>query len=279
MKNQQIILMIVSGLVLSSCRGYEPQGNDSGMGNDLGFVCNSQGIEKNDVQFAYEQARSSMLSEKQVQIDVLWVLRQFAAEDVELRLFIEEMKKGVATPHYVPLVFPDLPRIQLPASPDVGIKRFITYLQAAFGSPEDQAMLYIRDFIAMEESGYILTHQFLCLVWAEQAELPLTNDMLTRKQELWNAVYKEQCSANALDSLDLYMERFAIVLAYGHTQNIDQSLVGVWMKTILNLQLEDGSWPLSKTRISYDGATTLLSSPRSHTTVLAMMALNAYLQK
>ena len=57
-----------------------------------------------------------------------------------------------------------------------------------------------------------------------------------------------------------------------------ESLAAISWKTMLDLQLDDGSWPLSKTRISYDGASTVVSPPRSHTTVLAMMALDSYLK-
>jgi hypothetical protein len=75
------------------------------------------------------------------------------------------------------------------------------------------------------------------------------------------------------------MERTAIVFAYGNPEDIDQSTADQWIEQIVDLQLDDGSWPLSKTRISYDGASTEVSSPRSHTTALAMMAMHAYMKK
>ncbi len=212
-------------------------------------------------------------------MDVLWVLHQFADSDTELKTFVDHSKSAVHAPHYVPGVFSDLPRVDLPEHPDRGIKKFVFYVQAAFGLPRERALSWLQDFIATEEGGYILTHQFLSLIWAEQAGFPLAEQMRFRKQELWQSVYEEQCFVGRVDSIDLYMERVAIVLMYGHPEDIDQNDVDKWIAQIVDLQLDDGSWPLSKTRISYDGASTEVSSPRSHTTALAMMALDAYIHK
>lgn len=226
---------------------------------------------------SYAKARTSMLQEEEVYVDVLWVLNQFSREDEELHSFIEQAKGGVPDKQYVPGVFPDVSRVELPEDPGSGIKRFITYLSAPFGQPEERAMAYLREYVFEEVEGYILTHQFLVLVWAEQAGLPLTKDLFLRRDYLWEKVYEELVALDDMDSIDLFMERVAIVLAYGKAENIEEVLVEEWMERIVEFQLEGGFWPVSKTRISYDGASTQLTSPRAHTTALAMMALDAYI--
>jgi hypothetical protein len=101
--------------------------------------------------------------------------------------------------------------------------------------------------------------------------------MFLRKDELWVKIYNEQLHIGSVDSIDLYMERVALVLLYGRKERVDMESVDQRIQTIIDMQLPDGSWPLSKTKIYYDGGATTLSSPRSHTTALALMALHAYI--
>ncbi len=274
------LFYFISMLILSGCSAVDSHGDslvkDAVLGSNADVLRRAR---KDGAMAAYDRARTSMLREKRVHVDVLWVLYQFADSDAELKAFIEESKKSILAPYFIPGVFSDLPRMELPEHPDRGIRKFILYLQAAFSQPQDRALSWLQKFIASEEEGYILTHQFLGLIWAEQANLPLTEEMLVRKQELWHCIYEEQCSVAGVNSIDLYMERIAMVLMYGYPEGVDRRVVDRWMAQIVDLQLDDGSWPLSKTRISYDEAFTVVSSPRSHTTALAMMALNAYIQK
>lgn len=236
------------------------------------------GVSGDEVKSAYWRARASMLQEERVQVDVLWVLCQFEGVDAELKEFVDESKVSILNPHFIPGVFSDLPCVELPKSPDRGIRRLILYLQAAFGCPRERSVSWLQDFIATDESGYVLTHQFLVLIWGEQAGLLFSGDVLSRKRELLLRVYEEQYSVGGVDSMDLYMERVAILLMYGHFVSLDRGAVDKWMKQIVDLQLDDGAWPLSKTLITYDGESTVVSSPRSHTTALAMMALSAYIR-
>ncbi|QBG47629.1 hypothetical protein EGM51_09575 [Verrucomicrobia bacterium S94] len=270
-----VCLVLFSGLCVSGCKTGELSSEEVRMVEHRDAVVSDE--HKKTVREAYSKARASMLREVAVQADVLWVLRQFAEDDAELMSFADEAKKKVFNPYYVPGVFPDLPRVNLPEYPDRGIGKFIHYLQAAFGGPEERALSWIQDFISSEESGYILTHQLLSLIWAEQAGLPLSDEMWLRRRELWRRVYIEQCSTNGVDSIDLYVERVALVLRYGRYEEIDRRAVRKWIERIIDLQLDDGSWPLSRTRIRFDGASTVVSSPRSHTTVLAMAVFDSYL--
>lgn len=233
-------------------------------------------IKRNELMTSYEKARASILSEASVMPDVLWGLAQIKRHkpDRALDAFIAEQKRRMENQHYLPGVFTTAPRIPLPVDPGEGISRFFNYVKAPFGAPEERALTFIQQYIADDQDGYILTHQFLCLVWAEQAGLPVSESMLLRKEQLLQRIYDEQRAVPDVDSLDLYMERVALLLMYEEAGRLDVRLVHRWLRTILDLQLADGSWPLSKTRIEYDGASTMLTSPRSHTTVLGMMVLH-----
>ena len=250
----------------------------SGLGNteESGENTLQSGLKKR-AEAALAKARKSMLAEEQVYMDVLWVITQFVGDDPELLTFIKEKKSSAVNPSYVPGVFPEKSRIELPKHPGIGTKKLFTYVQAAFGQPEERAVAFIQDYIAADAAGYALTHQFLSLIWAEQGGLSLSNQMLQRKEELWRKIYNEQCAVEEVDSTDLYMERVAIVLVYGRQEDVSLSRISEWIHRIIALQLEDGSWPPAKTRVYFDGASTVINSPRPHTTALAMMALDGYL--
>jgi len=228
---------------------------------------------------AYHRARASMLTEKKINSDVLWVLAQIQSNEPDngIEIFIATGKKGTRNPHYLPGVFPSEPKIDLPEHTGQGIECYITYVTAPFGQPRDMALYHLANFIAGENSGYVLTHQFLALVFAEQAGLPISKEMRMRKDELHKKIVDEQLQTDSIDCMDLYMERVALILCYGNKKGVDKKRVDPWIQTIIDTQLPDGSWPLSKTTLCYDGATTFLSSPRSHTTALAMLALHSYI--
>jgi len=234
---------------------------------------------KQKAALAFSRAQTSLLAEKKVAIDVLWVLTQIqnqrhsdAAEQ-----FIESMKEHIKNPSYLPCVFPNHPKVTLPESPQPGIRQFLTYLDTPRGKPEKVALRNLKQFINEDADGYILTHQLIVLLLAEQAELPLSKEIIETKHYLIDKIYREQKNMKTMDCIDLYMERLALVLFFGNRKDIDQQTINAWISTALTAQLPDGSWPVSKSTISYNGEKISISSPRSHTTALAMMALQAYL--
>jgi hypothetical protein len=262
MKKRTISAILVSFLLHSGCISGSPPPEHF----------------KQEAATALDRARTSLLAEKKVAVDVLWVLQQIQSkqQDAAIEGFIQNMKGQIRNPSYLPGVFPDLEKVALPESIQPGIRRFFTYLDAPRGQPEETALRHLKQFIAEDAGGYILTHQFIVLLLAEQAGLPFTEDIRRRKAELLNEIYAEQMRAGSVDCLDLYMERTALILFYGDQNKISKDQANEWVKTIINLQLPDGSWPVSKSAISYDGETTTLFTPRPHTTVLAIMALQAY---
>lgn len=220
-----------------------------------------------------------MLSEKKVAVDVLWVLTQLQSKqhDPTIERFIQSRKARTPNPSYLPGVFPDSPKIPLSEEVPSGTRRFITYLQAPLGKPQETARRHLKRFVSEEADGYVLTHQLIVLLLAEQAELPLSPEREETKRLLLEKIYREQAKIKSVDCIDLYMERIALLLFYGNKQNLDPQAIDNWIRTLLEMQRPDGSWPHSKTSFPYDGENVTLSSPRSHTTVLAMMALQAYL--
>jgi len=263
MKNL-VILIVLSALLLNS--GCIPD-NQSGSLNQQAAA-------------ALDRARTSLLAEKKVAVDVLWALTQIQnkQQDTAIDRFIQDMKKHIRNPTYLPGVFPDRPKVTLPDSIQPGIRRFITYLSVPCGQPQETALRHLQQYISEDASGYILTHQLIVLLLSKQAELPIPPEMEKTKRRLLRKIYHEQLNLSTVDCVDLYMERVALILFFGNKKEIDLQAIETWIHTIIEMQLPDGSWPLSKSILAYDGATTSVSSPRSHTTVLAVMALQAHLR-
>lgn len=237
-------------------------------------------VPKSKVANALTLAKASLLTEKKVAADVLWATIQIQKEkqDSKLEHFVKSQKAQIRNPTYLPEVFPSREKVSLPKSPKPGIRRFLTYLDAPCGQPEKTALSHLNSFIFKKNTtGYILTHQFIVLLLAEQAGLPISQNWRLRKKKILEEVYAEQMRASSVDCIDLYIERVAFLLFFGDQNKIERDHADLWIKTIINMQLQDGSWPLSKSSLSYEGETTNVSSPRSHTTVLAIMALQAYL--
>jgi len=234
---------------------------------------------KQKVATALNLARTSLLAEKKVAVDVLWVLTQIQNKqhDATIDEFIQKMKIHARNPSYLPGVFPSRPKITLPESIQPGIRRFFTYVEVPRGQPEETAIRHLKQFISEDACEYILTHQFIVLLLAEQAGFSISLEMKKTKRHLLTKIYREQTKANVMDCIDLYMERVALILFFGDKKGADQQTIDTWINTIVEIQLPDGSWPLSTNIISYDNEKTSISSPRSHTTVLAIMALQAYL--
>ncbi|MEE9358732.1 MAG: hypothetical protein V3U62_10800 [Sedimenticolaceae bacterium] len=219
-----------------------------------------------------------MLAEEKVGRDVLWLMVQLSNDepDAEISEFVDQRKRLIGSPHYVPGVYPNAPRIKLSKYTPAGFGRYIFYVSSAFGEPPELVQYHLENFIAEDNEEYVLTHQYFMLILAEQAGLELSADMIERKDELWENVYREQVQVKGVDCIDLYLERMMLILCYGERNRVERGKVEEWIQTAVDLQLSDGSWPLSKTTIHYQDSFAYSSFPRSHTTALGMLALNAY---
>lgn len=224
-----------------------------------------------DVAEAYNLARQSLLAEHSVEMDVCWLLDCMLERDFDSNLhsFLVRQLERHAGHSYMIMIDPGAPRFELPVDAGRGFERFIVYLQAAFGAPEERAQSFLAEFVSREESGYVLTHQLLALIWAEQSGLML-DEKESVKKRLLRRIASEHAKQGISGGIDLYVERAALLVGYGAPL---QSDVDQWVQVVLKRQLADGSWPLSVGVIDFDGASVEVDVQRSHTTVLAMYLL------
>ena len=229
---------------------------------------------KERAQKAYHSARSAIMREPILTIDIIWLLQELqkAAPDETLEAFVNQKAAGIKKHHSLLLIDPSAPRSELPETLPSGIARYTTYLRSPFGKPKERAIRYITEFVSTEESGYDLTHQFAVLVWAEQTGLELPPKLGGRKEYLWNKIYQEQMVDDSF--FDLYAERAALLLRFGKPKPED---VAIWIDAIVEFQLPDGNWKLASTIRKHGSQTAVLTPPARHTTALALLALQVYI--
>lgn len=227
---------------------------------------------------AFDKAKKAMLSDKTIEIDVVWLLKKVLKSypDKELEKLIEQREAAFFNHPMLIMITPHAPRIPLPTTPLRGLDQYYTYVQSPFGEPKELAIQYLNDYLAKPASGYILTHQLLVLIWAEETSLILSPELQNRKKDLWEKIYAEQSDDTGVFYIDLYAERAALLLEYGKVSLSDAEK---WIELLILLQNKTGSWPTTHAVLQYDGQFGSSLPPPSHTTVLAMTALRNYIDK
>ncbi|MBA7610627.1 hypothetical protein ES703_17839 [subsurface metagenome] len=225
---------------------------------------------------AYTSGLAAIMRESVSSVDEIWVLREILklTQDEALQQFVNDKAASLGGDSFLRLIDPNVSRVDLPADPCSGFTRFYSYVLAPLGRPEKRAISFINDFLATEESGYILTHQFLVLEWAEQTGLELPKQLEAKKPKILERILQEQLTDDSFS--DLYAERAAILLRFGDQK---PSNAAQWVEIIVNAQLEDGSWGLYSENLTFDGESTTGEPGASHTIVLALLSLRAYLDK
>ncbi len=223
---------------------------------------------------AYTSGIAAIMREPVLSVDEIWVLREILklTPDEALQQFVNDKIAGLRGNSFLRLIDPNVSRIDLPADQYSGFSRFYSYVLAPFGMPEERAISFINDFLATEESGYILTHQFLVLEWAEQTDLELPEPLRNKKKGILERILQEQLADNSFS--DLYVERAAILLRFKKPKAKDAVN---WIRTIVNAQLKEGSWGIYSKELTYDGQSTILKPTASHTIVLSLLSLRVYL--
>jgi len=242
-------------------------------------ACSPDLLERKEVSSSYESAKSALLKEAYIDVDVIWLVNEISRIDPDenLRNLAVERKSRLVGHPYLSLIDRNAPRIPLPASPGKGMDRFFVYMMAPFGEPKNRAIAYIEDYLSAEASGYILTHQFLSLVWAEQVGLSLPQALLNRKDDLLNQIYQEQLASGENEtSMDLYAERVALLLRYSKPPENEAER---WVYKLIEAQLPGGAWPGSNPVLFYDGQYGSSVPAPAHTIVLSMLALQSYMQR
>jgi hypothetical protein len=228
------------------------------------------------VEKAYTLGLAAILRQQVLTVGDIWLLQEMlkSAPNKALQQMVNDRAADLAGHPFERLINPNTPYVNLPEDPGVGLTRFYNYLLAPFGAPKKRAISFIDDFLSIDESGYVLTHQFIVLEWAEQTSLELPEQLGAKRQKLLNQILREQLEDKSFS--DLYMERVAILLYFGDP---DALAAAQWIKTIVNAQLPDGSWGLYVEHLSYDGQSITGKPGTSHTIVLALLSLRAYLDK
>ena len=229
---------------------------------------------KTRAQGAYHCGLDAMIQEAEVNIDGIWALKKILklSPNEKLEQFIDDKTMSIKKHPSLRLINANASFNNLPENPGVGINLYSNYLRAPFGKPQERAISFINDFTKTEESGYILTHQFFVLIWAEEMGLELPRKLQDRKNIILGRILKEQYKAESFS--DLYAERAAILL---HWANLKPKDVAEWINKIVNAQTENGKWPAYSFILFYDGQSAVVEPPVSHTAVLSLWALQSYL--
>ena len=225
---------------------------------------------------AYSSGVAAIMRRQALSVDSIWVLRECLklTPDERLEEFVNEKAASLEEDPFLRLIDANVSRVDLPADPCSGLTRFYYYMLAPFGRPEGRSISFINDFLAREESGYVLTHQFLVLEWSGQTGLELPKQLAAKKGKILERMLDEHLADDCFS--DLYAERAAILLGFGDQK---VSNAAQWVEIIVNAQLEDGSWGLYSESLTFDGQSTTGEPGVSHTVVLALLSLRAYLDK
>jgi hypothetical protein len=207
----------------------------------------------------------------------LWTLTKVTEQTGDGRYagWVKEMVGFAANDRALRLVDSSQPQPVLPIDPGRGFLRFGNYVIAPVGQPAFRARRFIEQFISEAGAGYVLTHQILVIEWAREQGLKLPASVEDRKQQLLNALEREQDADPQFS--DLYAERAAVLIMYGDPA---PEKMAAWIAVIVDAQKDDGSWEPFGQTVVYDGAKSFsrVGDP-SHTQALALLALASYLKQ
>ena len=222
----------------------------------------------------YANSIHSILDEKKWNVGEIWVLKELMKFDQDIRLpqLLNSQIDKLSGDPFLRLVDPKAPLVTLSEHPGTGRDRFYTYMLAVVGTPADQALSYVREFILSDAKGYVQTHQFLAMVWFEQTNIGLSAEFMAKKKLILSRIAAEQERAEVFS--DLYAERMAILLHYGNPKTPD---VHRWIQTMVSAYLQNGRWVLYTENIAYDGERDTNAPGVNHTRILSLLSLRLYL--
>ena len=267
-KNSSIIKNVILGLIVC-CLGF------GGCASEQKLDVSSQQRKTKAIK-AYNSALAAIMREPALTIDIIWALREILklTPDETLQQFVNNKTASIKKHPSLRLIDPNAPLTHLPEAPSSGFARYSNYLLAPFGTPQARAVSFINDFLKTDETGYILTHQFFVIEWAEQTGLVLPKQIRDKKSNILERILREQLADGSFS--DLYAERAAILLHFTKPKPQDAAR---WIDTIVTSQSENGNWPISESFLSYDGQLAKVTPPASHTTVLSLLALRVYINE
>ena len=215
-----------------------------------------------------------------VSADIAWLIQQvvMSTPEPELDDSLSRWLDLLVGDRFELLVNPDAPGTELPEDPGSGIILFSNYVMAAVGWPEARAIQFLSDYLATDdEVEYILTHQLLVIVWADQTGLVLPDDLRDRRTLFVERMLAEQAADDVSVFTDLYAERAALLLRYAEPTLQEAT---EWIQVIVDAQEEDGSWgDTGVVTVTFDGQTVSGGQPELHTEAWAMLALRMFLDR
>ncbi len=227
-----------------------------------------------DVGRALARSFRALLSESLFTVGDIWVLQKLLQlrPDPELERLVEWWRGELGSSPFRRHIDPEATRVALPEDPGRGIIRFYNYVLAPFGRPESRALEFIRELVSSQETGYVLTHQFLVIEWAGEQGLVLPVPVLALRPQLLDRIAAEHAADHRFS--DLFVERTAILLVFAEPV---PAVASDWVEILLTAQLPEGNWQdLELGTIAFDGQTTAAMHNRAHTTTWGALALAAY---
>ena len=267
-------LLLITGLACAADRDADgvADSDDRCPHSPLGHEVDASGC--SELEYALDAGAQAVRALPSFQAGDVWVLKQVAKLAPSLRLepVIETQVAELIDSPFARQLDPSLPARPLPPYPGQGIRKLYAYIQAPFGEPHARAVEWIRAYLDHDAHGYVLTHQFLVLPWAEESGVVLPRELRDRQMPLLARIEREQGLDHGFS--DLYAERAALLLHFGEPA---RAAAREWVDTILAAQGDDGAWrDVQPSVIEFDGQQSRAFHPPSHTSAFALWALVAY---
>lgn len=217
--------------------------------------------------------------------DVIWVLQKIYAlyPDQGLAAYIKIMREHHAGSELEKLISPGVSTEPEYNKNAKGLDLLLNYTHSVFFNSHDLGNQLLKEYLSEDKQGYILTHQFIALVWGEEQRKNIPKNLLANKTRLLQKILDEHRDDPIFH--DLYAERAAFLLNYMN-ESLSIKEIEEWVKRIVISQLNDGQWEGGSYQVYTDYYGTGLVTPtagkvsdqRDHTTVLAIWVLAKYLQ-
>jgi arylsulfatase len=235
-----------------------------------------EGSLRQQAEASWDAARQAVLAAPRTEVDAVWFAR-LALErrpDPELESWVAgQIPLHEGEPYYPILVPTERSKQPLGEDPGRGIVRWTNYLLASVADPEPLAMRFLADYLALDTSGYILTHQLTALVWAEAMGRPVPEALRAKRARLLERIAAEQAADETFS--DLWVERAAFLSAFGEP---DRATLEGWVRKIVDNHLGGGDWGDGASELEFDGQALVAHHAREHLRGLAMVVLARYLE-
>lgn len=170
------------------------------------------------------------------------------------------------------LIDPDAPPGRLPRTGDSPADRFVRDMSSVFLPPGPRATAEIDRVTALPGlDAYALTHQWLQLIWADELDMALPDDIRSRADELEARVRSEVGDDG--ETLDLWAERVGLLAVFG-SGPASAAERAAWLCRAVRTQTDQGLWePDGVYEQRYAGGIDLQSPGPEHLTAVMTLVL------